>query len=49
MVVYRPLYEGARAALFVRPRAMFLEEIDKPEYGYRGPRFIFIKASENKE
>jgi hypothetical protein len=45
MVVYRPLYEGAIAPLFVRPLAMFLEEVDKPELGYRGPRFIFVRGS----
>ncbi len=40
MVVYRALY--GEGALFVRPEAMFLEEVDKPEYNYRGPRFIFV-------
>lgn len=44
MVVYRPLY-ACDKELFVRPRAMFLEEVDAPEYGYQGPRFIFIKSS----
>ncbi len=43
MVVYRPLYEGATAAYVVRPKAMFLEEVDRPEYGYRGPRFVFVR------
>lgn len=45
MVVYRPLYECDKA-FFVRPKAMFLEEVDKPEYNYKGPRFVFMKASE---
>ncbi|MDP2816641.1 MAG: DUF1653 domain-containing protein, partial [Rectinemataceae bacterium] len=40
MVVYKPLYEGAIAELFVRPLSMFLEEVDKPELGYKGPRFV---------
>jgi hypothetical protein len=31
--------------LFVRPRAMFLEEVDKPELGYRGPRFVFVREA----
>lgn len=44
MVVYKPLYEGAIAPLFVRPAAMFLEEVDKPELGYKGPRFVRIEA-----
>ncbi len=45
MVVYRPLYEGAIAPFFVRPAAMFLEHVDKPELGYRGPRFVFVRDS----
>lgn len=45
MVVYRPLYE-CEVEFFVRPGSMFLEEVDKPKLGYRGPRFIFMKASE---
>lgn len=42
MVVYKPLYEGAIAELFVRPVKMFLEDVDKPELGYQGPRFVRI-------
>ncbi len=42
MVVYRPLYETDHA-LFVRPLAMFLEEVEKPELGYRGPRFVRVR------
>ncbi len=48
MVVYRPLYEGAVASLFVRPASMFLEEVDKPELGYQGPRFVFVGEAGNK-
>lgn len=43
MVVYKPLYEGAIAPLFVRPLPMFLESVDKPELGYAGPRFVFVR------
>ncbi len=43
MVVYRPLYEGAIAELFVRPVSMFLEQVEKPELGYSGPRFIRVR------
>lgn len=43
MVLYRPLYEGAVASFVVRPKAMFMEEVDKPEFGYKGPRFIFVR------
>ncbi len=44
MVAYKPLYDGAAAPLFVRPLAMFLEEVDKPELGYKGPRFIRVEG-----
>ena len=40
MVLYKPLYTPAAAAYFVRPLAMFIEEVDKPDLGYRGPRFV---------
>ncbi len=43
MVVYRPLYEGAIAGLFVRPASMFMEDVDRPELGYRGPRFVRVR------
>lgn len=42
LVIYRPLYE-TEYELFARPVAMFLEEVDKPEQGYRGPRFIRVR------
>lgn len=45
MVVYEPLYPDAHAPLFVRPLSMFLEEVDKSEIEYRGPRFIFLSES----
>jgi hypothetical protein len=40
LVVYRPLYGNFR--LTVRPESMFVEEVDMPEYNYKGPRFEFI-------
>ncbi len=43
LVVYRALYESpeyGRDALWVRPKAMFLEEIEQD--GYRGPRFKYL-------
>ena len=43
MVLYKPLYENAFAPLFVRPLAMFVEDVHKPELGYSGPRFIRVK------
>jgi hypothetical protein len=40
-VVYRALYGEKK--LWVRPANMFLEEVDKPEIGYKGPRFVFVR------
>ena len=45
MVVYKPLYEGAIAPLFVRPLDMFMADVDKPEIGYQGPRFVFVREA----
>jgi hypothetical protein len=42
MVAYKPLYETDKE-LFVRPLAMFMEEVDKPELGYTGPRFVRVR------
>lgn len=38
MVVYRALY--GQGELWVRPAAMWLEEVDREDY--HGPRFIFL-------
>jgi hypothetical protein len=40
MVVYQNLADTTR--VWVRPLAMFLESVDKPELGYKGPRFTHI-------
>ncbi len=40
LVVYRPLYGSFE--LMVRPEIMFVEEVDKPENNYKGPRFQFV-------
>ncbi|HYF28994.1 MAG TPA: DUF1653 domain-containing protein [Candidatus Paceibacterota bacterium] len=45
MVVYKPLYEGAPAPLCVRPRSMFIEEVDRPDHNYRGPRFVYVREA----
>jgi hypothetical protein len=42
LVVYKPLYEGAKAEMFVRPLPMFMEDVFKPEIGYAGPRFVRV-------
>ena len=44
MVVYRALYGEGK--LYVRPARMFLEEVDKPEFGYTGPRFVYVGPKE---
>jgi hypothetical protein len=41
LVIYRALY--GEGHLYARPAAMFLEEVDKPEYSYQGPRFVFVR------
>lgn len=43
LVVYRALYGDHQ--LYARPEAMFLEEVDKPDYGYKGPRFVWVRES----
>ena len=40
-VVYRALYGEKK--VWVRPAHMFLEEVDKPEIGYKGPRFVYVR------
>lgn len=40
MVIYVELYGDCHKS--VRPCKMFLEEVDKPEYNYKGPRFKFV-------
>lgn len=42
LVIYRPLYE-TDYELFARPVGMFLEQVEKPELGYSGPRFVFVR------
>ncbi len=41
MVVYEALYENPAGKLWVRPLAMFKEEIERDDY--KGPRFAFIR------
>ncbi len=40
-VVYIELYPPYD--LNVRPKHLFLEEVDKPEYNWKGPRFKLIR------
>lgn len=46
LVVYKALYGQDLGQLFVRPLLMFLEEVDKPEFNYKGPRFIYIEEQD---
>jgi hypothetical protein len=46
MVVYLhpdPVKGAGANTMWVRPVKMFLEEVDKPEIGYKGPRFIYVR------
>ncbi len=42
------VYESLeRGHVFIRPLAMFIEHVEKPEYKYSGPRFEYISPGEN--
>jgi len=41
LVVYRSLYGTFR--LNVRPKQMFLDDVDRPDFKYKGPRFVLVK------
>lgn len=43
-VIYRAAADGKE--LWARPEKMFFENIDMPEYNYKGPRFTFVKESD---
>jgi len=45
MVLYLEMYPPYDVN--VRPIDLFLEEVDKPEYNYKGPRFKLIKELDN--
>jgi hypothetical protein len=36
------VYRHSQGKIWARPLKMFLEEVDKPEYNYKGPRFKYI-------
>lgn len=38
-VIYRSIKNGTT---WVRPLAMFVEHVEKPEYNYSGPRFQYV-------
>jgi len=39
LVVYQSLKDGG---MWACPKKMFADIVDKPDLGYKGPRFIFI-------
>ncbi len=41
LVVYRSLYGTYR--LNVRPVGIFIDEVDRPDFKYKGPRFALVK------
>lgn len=43
-VVYRSLEKGY---IWIRPLKMFLENVDEPNYNYKGPRFTWIRDRDN--
>lgn len=43
LVVYRALY--GEQPLYARPLAMFLEEVERPDFDYHGPRFVAVEGS----
>jgi hypothetical protein len=46
MVVYLhpdPVKGKGANTMWARPANMFLEEVDKPEIPYKGPRFVFVR------
>lgn len=36
------IYKDKQGNYWARPKEMFFEEIDKPEYNYKGPRFKYL-------
>lgn len=40
LVIYRPLYGNFQR--MARPETMFIEQVNVPEYKYKGPRFEFV-------
>ena len=45
-VIYIPQYGEYKGRLSNRSLAMFLEDVDRPELNYKGPRFTLIKERE---
>ena len=42
-VVYIPQYGEHKGKLSNRSLTMFLEEVDRPEFNYKGPRFLLTE------
>jgi len=41
IVIYQDIKNPEK--IWARPKSMFLEQVEKPEYNYKGPRFTYIK------
>ena len=41
VIIYIPLY--GEGEITVRKKSVFLDEVDEPEFNYKGPRFVFVK------
>jgi hypothetical protein len=42
-VVYIPQYGAFAGKMSNRPLSMFVEEVDRPELNFKGPRFLFVE------
>lgn len=45
-VVYEHPDDAGNTRWWVRPYEMFVENVDKPEYNYTGPRFTYVGTDE---
>jgi hypothetical protein len=43
VVLYQHL--SGPEAIWVRPQAVFEEQVSAPEYGYEGPRFTYVREA----
>ena len=43
VAVYIPQYGEHKGKLSCRDLKMFLEEVDRPEFNYKGPRFVLVE------
>ena len=46
VVIYRSITLGT---VLVRPLEMFLEIVDRPDFSYHGPRFVYFESNKTKK